>query len=98
MTAPDGDTASADKLAEATTTLANRYGAANGVAALWRGIAGLTFDQDDAGQTFSFVVSEVNGGAKGYTYDAQPVTVEIAVSDDGDGTLSTVTTVTKGDS
>lgn len=98
VTAPDGDTASADKLAEATTTLANRYGAANGVAALWRGIAGLTFDQDDAGQTFSFVVSEVNGGAKGYTYDAQPVTVEIAVSDDGDGTLSTVTTVTKGDS
>lgn len=98
VTAPDGDTASADKLAEATTTLANRYGAANGVAALWRGIAGLTFDQDDAGQTFTFVVSEVNGGAKGYTYDAQPVTVEIAVSDDGDGTLSTVTTVTKGDS
>lgn len=98
VTAPDGDTASADKLAEATTTLANRYGAANGVAALWRGIAGLTFDQDDAGQTFSFVVSEVNGGAKGYTYDAQPATVEIAVSDDGDGTLSTVTTVTKGDS
>lgn len=98
VTAPDGDTASADKLAEATTTLANRYGAANGVAALWRGIAGLTFDQDDAGQTFSFVVSEVNGGAKGYTYDAQPVTVEIAVSDDGDGTLSTATTVTKGDS
>lgn len=98
VTAPDGDTASADKLAEATTTLANRYGAANGVAALWRGIAGLTFDQDDAGQTFTFIVSEANGGAKGYTYDAQPVTVEIAVSDDGDGTLSTVTTVTKGDS
>lgn len=98
VTAPDGDTASADKLAGATTTLANRYGAANGVAALWRGIAGLTFDQDDAGQTFTFIVSEANGGAKGYTYDAQPVTVEIAVSDDGDGTLSTVTTVTKGDS
>lgn len=98
VTAPDGDTASADKLAEATTTLANRYGAANGVAALWRGIAGLTFDQYDVGQTFTFIVSEANGGAKGYTYDAQPVTVEIAVSDDGDGTLSTVTTVTKGDS
>ncbi len=95
---PDGDTASAEKLAEAATTLSNRYGAADGATALWRGIAGLTFDQDDAGQTFTFVVSEVNGGAKGYTYDAQPVTVEIAVSDDGDGTLSTVTTVTKGDS
>lgn len=98
VTAPDGDTASADKLAEATTTLANRYGAANGVAALWRGIAGLTFDQDDAGRTYTFIVSETNGGAKGYTYDEHSVTVEIAVSDDGDGTLSTVTTVTKGDS
>lgn len=95
---PDGDTASAEKLAETTTTLSNRYGAADGATALWRGIAGLTFDQYDAGQTFTFIVSEANGGAKGYTYDAQPVTVEIAVSDDGDGTLSTVTTVTKGDS
>lgn len=98
VTTPDGDTASAEKLAEATTTLSNRYGAADGATALWRGIAGLTFDQDDAGQTFTFIVSEVNGGAKGYTYDAQPVTVKIAVSDDGDGTLSTVTTVTKGGS
>lgn len=92
---PDGDTASAEKLAEATTTLFNRYGAADGAAALWRGIAGLTFDQDDAGQTFTFIVSETDEGAKGYTYDEQPVTVEIAVSDDGDGSLSTVTTVTK---
>lgn len=92
---PDGDTASAEKLAEATTTLFNRYGAADGAAALWRGIAGLTFDQDDAGQTFTFIVSETDGGAEGYTYDEQPVTVEIAVSDDGDGSLSTVTTVTK---
>lgn len=92
---PDGDTASAEKLAEATTTLFNRYGAADGAAALWRGIAALTFDQDDAGQTFTFIVSETDGGAKGYTYDEQPVTVEIAVSDDGDGSLSTVTTVTK---
>lgn len=98
VTTPDGDTASAEKLDEATTMSSNRYGAADGVAALWRGIAGLTFDQDDAGRTFTFIVSEANGGAKGYTYDAQPVTVEIAVSDDGDGTLSTVTTVTKGDS
>lgn len=98
VTVPDGDTASAEKLDEATTMPSNRYGAADGATALWRGIAGLTFDQDDAGRTFTFIVSEVNGGAKGYTYDAQPVTVEIAVSDDGDGTLSTVTTVTKGDS
>ena len=92
---PDGDTASAEKLAEAATTLFNRYGAADGATALWRGIAGLTFDQDDAGRTFTFIVSETDEGAKGYTYDEHSVTVTIAVSDDGDGTLSTVTTVTK---
>ena len=99
VTTPDGDAASAEKLDEATTTLANRYGAADGVAALWRGIAGLTFDQDDAGQTYTFVVSETNNGTDGdgYTYDSTSVTVAIAVSDDGDGSMSTVTTVTKGD-
>ena len=98
VTTLDGDTASADKLAEATTTLANRYGAADGVAALWRGVAGLTFDQDDAGQTYTFVVSETDNGidGDGYTYDSTPVTVAIEVSDDGDGSMSTVTTVTKG--
>ena len=95
VTTPDDDTASAEKLAEATTALSNRYGAADGAAALWRGIAGLTFDQDDAGKTFTFIISEANGGASGYTYDDKSVTVKIAVKDDGDGSMSTVTTVTK---
>ena len=97
VTTPEGDTASDDKLAEATMTLSNRYGAADGAAALWRGIAGLTFDQDDADQTYTFIVSETNGGAAGYTYDDKPVTIQIAVNDDGDGSMSTVTTVTKQD-
>jgi pilin isopeptide linkage protein len=95
VTTPEGDTASAEKLDEATRTLSNSYGAADGKAALWRGIAGLTFDQDDAGKTFTFIISETNGGASGYTYDDKSVTVEIAVNDDGDGSMSTVTTVTK---
>lgn len=94
---PEGDAASAEKLAEATMTLSNRYGAADGAAALWRGIAGLTFDQDDAGQTYTFIVSETNDGAAGYTYDDKPVTIQITVNDDGDGSMSTVTTVTKQD-
>ena len=95
VTTPEGDTASAEKLDEATRTLSNSYGAADGKAALWRGIADLTFDQDDAGKTFTFIISEANGGASGYTYDDKSVTVEIAVNDDGDGSMSTETTVTK---
>lgn len=94
FTVTTSDDASAAKLTAATQTLSNRYGAADGATTLWRGIAGLTFDQDDVGQTFTFVVSETNEGADGYTYDDKPVTVEIEVNDEG-GKLVTETTVTK---
>ena len=94
FTVTTSDDASAAKLTAATQTLSNLYGAADGATTLWRGIAGLTFDQDDVGQTFTFVVSETNEGADGYTYDDKPVTVEIEVNDEG-GKLVTETTVTK---
>lgn len=94
FTVTTSDDASAAKLAEATQTLSNRYGAADGAAAQWRGIAGLTFDQDDVNQTFTFVVGETNAGADGYTYDDKSVTVAIKVNDEG-GKLTTETTVTK---
>ena len=94
FTVTTSDDASAAKLIEAKQTLSNRYGAADGATTLWRGIAGLTFDQDDVGQTFTFVVSEKDEGADGYVYDEKPVTVEIKVNDEG-GKLVTETTVTK---
>ena len=93
VTTQEGDTISDEKLAEATTVLTNPRGGNAPVS--WQAINGLTFDQDDVGQTFTFIISETNAGASGYTYDEQPVTVAITVSDNGDGTLSTVTTVTK---
>ena len=89
------DDSSAAKLAETTQSLKNEQGASDGVASTWAGITDLTFDQDDAGQTYTFVVSEVKGSASGYTYDEKPVTIEIAVADDGDGSMSTTTTITK---
>lgn len=95
VTTLESDQASLDKLAEATTTLSNRYGATAGSSANWRGIAGLTFDQDDIGQTFTFIVSETNANQAGYSYDDKPVTIAISVHDQGDGTLRTLTTVTK---
>lgn len=55
----------------------------------------LTFDQDDAGQTIRFTVTEKNGGAEGYTYDGAKYTVEITPIDNHDGTMSVHTKVTK---
>ncbi|OUP10413.1 FctA domain-containing protein [Collinsella sp. An2] len=97
VTTPEDDADSAAKLAEATTVLSNEQGAPDGTAAMWKGIGNLTFDEDDAGKTFTFIVAETDEHQEGdgYTYDGQPVTVQIAVSNDGDGTMSTVTTVTK---
>lgn len=93
----EGDVASAEKLAEATTQLTNPEGAEDGVATSWSALSGLTFDEGDAGTTFTFTVSETNGGVPGYAYDAETATVEIQVVDEGDGTMYTLTTVTKGD-
>ena len=56
----------------------------------------VTFTQADAGKTYSYTVSEKNGGAPGYTYDTSVRTVTIAVTDDGAGKLTATTTVTGG--
>lgn len=56
----------------------------------------VTFTQADAGKTYSYTVSEKNGGAPGYTYDTSARTVTIAVTDDGVGKLTATTTVTGG--
>ena len=56
----------------------------------------VTFTQADAGKTYSYTVSEKNGGASGYTYDTVERTVSIAVTDDSAGKLTATTTVTGG--
>ena len=56
---------------------------------------GLTFTQDDAGKTFTYTVSEIDGKATGYTYDKTVHTVKAVVADNGDGTLRVTTTVSK---
>lgn len=55
----------------------------------------LTFTQGDIGQTYYYQVSEVNGGRPGYTYDSSVYTVKVEVSDNDDGTLAAVQTLTK---
>lgn len=56
----------------------------------------VTFTQADAGKTYSYTVSEKNGGASGYIYDTAKRTITIAVTDDGAGKLTATTTVAGG--
>ncbi|WP_195535336.1 Spy0128 family protein [Collinsella aerofaciens] len=56
---------------------------------------GLTFNQDDAGKTFTYTVSEIDDKATGYTYDETVHTVRAVVADNGDGTLRVTTSVSK---
>lgn len=64
----------------------------------------LTFDETDAGKTYTFIVDELedefgpNESAdtlKGVDFDQSQYRVDIEVRDNGDGTMHTVTTVTK---
>lgn len=60
---------------------------------------GLIFNQNDAGKTFTYTVSEIDDKATGYTYDNTVHTVKAVVADNGDGTLRVTTSVSKpGDS
>lgn len=56
---------------------------------------GLTFNQNDAGKTFTYTVSEIDDKATGYTYDKTIHTVKAVVADNGDGTLRVTTSVSK---
>lgn len=56
---------------------------------------GLTFTQADAGKTYTYAIKEVAGTAAGYTYDGATYTVAIFVADNGDGTMTATTTVSK---
>ena len=56
-------------------------------------LTGMTFDQSDAGKTFTFTMEETKGGGEGYTNDTRVYKIEIAVSDNTQGTLTVTTTV-----
>lgn len=55
----------------------------------------LTFTQADAGKTFTYTVKETAGADAGYTYDDATYTVVISVADNGNGTMTAITTVSK---
>ena len=51
------------------------------------------FNQDDAGKTFRYKVTETKGGNAGYTNDTTEYRVEIALEDLGAGAMKATTTV-----
>ncbi|MCC8044115.1 MAG: hypothetical protein LIP12_01275, partial [Clostridiales bacterium] len=48
-----------------------------------------SYNENDAGKTYTYTVKEVDDGDAGYTYDDTVYTVTVKVVDNGDGTLST---------
>lgn len=77
------------------TRFSNPGFASDGQKDVWTQFSDIQFTQDDAGKTYSYKIEEQNGGLGGVTYDTNYYVVNIAVVDNGDGTLHTVTTVLK---
>lgn len=59
------------------------------------GLSNLKFDQDDAGKTFTFTVTEAQGKLPGVKYDQSEYRVDILVVDNQNGTMHAETTVTQ---
>ncbi|MBM6774486.1 Spy0128 family protein [Olsenella profusa] len=83
---------------KAYETFTNTAAEMNGTVTM-KQLQNLTFDQDDAGKTFTYIVDE-SDPAEGQAlpevdYDQSQYKVEIQVIDNGDSTMHTVTTVTK---
>lgn len=97
----DNAEASQDKLdaAKIAATFKNPQDASSGVESTWTIFENLAFNQDDAGETFTYQVKEqipAENDRAGVTYDESVYEVAILVVDDADGTMHTVTTVKKG--
>lgn len=93
-----GEDDAADLTAEADKSFQNKAAAADETITMEK-LQSLTFDETDAGKTYTFIVDEADP-AEGealpqIVYDQSQYKVEIEVVDNGDGNMHTVTTVTK---
>lgn len=83
---------------KAYETFTNTAAEKNGTVTM-KQLQNLTFDQDDAGKTFTYIVDESDPVSDKVLpevdYDQSQYKVEIQVVDNGDGTMHAVTTVTK---
>ena len=87
-----------DRLAESDKSFTTIAPAKQDIATKMPGkLAGLRFTQADAGKTFSYTLSEVVPDKKlgGVVYDPTTYRIDIEVVDNADGTMKTITTVSK---
>lgn len=93
-----GEGDAADLTTEADKSFQNKAAAADETITMEK-LQSLTFDETDAGKTYTFIVDEADpaGGEAlpQIVYDQSQYKVEIEVVDNGDGSMHTVTTVTK---
>ena len=57
----------------------------------------ISYNETDAGKTYTYTVTEVNAGAAGYTYDGSSYTITVKVADAGNGSLTATPTIKKGE-
>lgn len=91
------------KLQDIDKSFTNDNQRASGTADVMKKLQKMTFTQDDAGKTYTYIVKEVflqdedaeKAGIQkdGVTYDQSEYQIEIRVVDHADGTMETVTTV-----
>lgn len=83
------------KLSDADKNFKNT-GAAADTAITMDKLQNMSFDQTDAGRTYSYIVDEADADAlPGVNFDQTQYRVDIQVVDNGDGTMHTLTTVTR---
>lgn len=93
--AVDTDTATAEEAAqlfgfnkgETEVTFKNHEGAADGQTVTMVK-KDTNFTLKNLGKVYKYEISEIDGKKPGYTYDKKTYTVELRVTDDGDGTLT----------
>ncbi|MGI6217063.1 MAG: BspA family leucine-rich repeat surface protein, partial [Coriobacteriales bacterium] len=57
----------------------------------------IKFDGDDNGKTYTYTISETNGGMKGMEYDSTVYTATVTPVDNGDGTMTCTAVYTDAD-
>ena len=81
-------------VSEADASFNNPQQRASGEPDSMQKLLGLKFTQNDAGETYEYIVEEKPGSATGVTYDMTQFLVAIQVKDNGDGTMYAITTIT----
>lgn len=85
------------KLAATDRSFANVQSRASGQPDVMTKMGTVSFDQSDAGKTYSFLIDEVEPatGLAGVTYDKSQYVLELAVADNADGTMSVTRSIWK---